>query len=120
APLEQIRVANDRHLDELYRRLDDYLLRVAQRAELIHPGLAEVQRTIEVVPGAELEEKRSDALILACVLSHSSNSQVPKRALLTGDEEDFSKDQVRVLLDQAGVKLFRSTEKVLGWARAST
>ncbi len=116
AELTQADLTNERLLSELFQRLDDYLSRVARRAELIPISSDVVDHGVRLVREAELD--RDDALILASILAHSQNSASINKAFLTGNIKDFEKDSVKALLADAGIKQFRSTHNALGWALA--
>ncbi len=93
-------------------------MRVADRAELIPISADVVRHEARIVHETELD--RDDALILASILSHSENQPGAKKAFLTGDIKDFLKQPVRVLLNNAGIKLLSSTENALGWTLERT
>ena len=112
--LTQADLTNTKLLSELFQRLDDYVVRVTERAELVPVSADVVRREVQIVNGTELD--RADALILASVLSHSEDQPEGKKAFLTGDIKDFLKQPVRVLLASAGIKLLSSSENALGWA----
>jgi len=116
ALLIEANLTNTKLLDECFQRLDDFLVRVARRAEMIPLSAEAVEHMVRLSHETELD--RDDALILACVLSHSKEHRSPQRAFLTGNIIDFDVGPVRSLLEDNGVKLFSSTEKVLGWASA--
>jgi predicted nucleic acid-binding protein len=116
--LAQADLTNTRLLSDLFQRLDDYVMRVADRAELIPISADVVRHEARIVHETELD--RDDALILASILSHSENQPGAKKAFLTGDIKDFLKQPVRVLLNNAGIKLLSSTENALGWTLERT
>ena len=117
APLMQAKLTNDRLHNEFDQRFDDFLVRVAHRADMIPLSANAVEDMVRL--HRETDLGRHDALILACVLSHSKGHQSSKRALLTGNIHDFDVGTVRSLLEQSEVKFFSSTERVLGWAAAA-
>jgi hypothetical protein len=94
--------------------LDDYLARIAGRADLIPISADVVYRELRLIKETELD--RDDALILASILSHAKTDASDKKAFLTKNVNDFQKQPVRDLLALAGLKLFSSTENLLGWA----
>jgi hypothetical protein len=119
AQLIQASLTNDKLLNKFVQRLDDFLVRVARRAELI-PLLSEaVELMVLLRHETETKLGRQDALILACIITHSKEHQSAKRAFLTGNIHDFDVGPVRSLLEDNGVKFFSSTDRVLGWASAA-
>jgi hypothetical protein len=111
-------LTNAELLSELFHRLDDYLMRLALRADLIPVSAAIIQEGVLLLPKTELD--RADALILASILEHSKSQTTTKKAFLTGNVNDFNKHAVRDILAREGVRLFASTERALGWAHAIT
>ena len=111
-------LSNDKLSSELLQRLDDYLLRVAIRAELIHVSLPILQHQLQLV--RETESDCDDALILSSIVDHSKGQTADKQAFLSGNINDFRKPAVKEVLADARVRLFSSTERVLGWAYAGT
>ena len=105
-------------LSELFQRLDYYLLRITERADLIPLGPDLIRSQQRLVLDAELD--RDDALILASILSHSQNVAVLKKAFLTANVKDFEKSPVRDLLADAGIKQFSSTTRTLAWTQVSS
>ena len=112
--LTQADLSNDRLLSELFQRLDEYLVRVANRADLIPVSLPVLQHELQLVRETELD--RDDALILASILAHSKNQPAGKQAFLSGNINDFQRPAVKEVLAEAKIRLFSSTERVLGWA----
>jgi hypothetical protein len=106
---------NAEFLSELFLRLDDYMLRLTRRAELIPLSEAVVLHQLKLSHETELD--RDDALILASILAHSRTDTVRSKAFLTSNINDFGKDDVSQLLLHSGIKHFRSTNRALGWAR---
>lgn len=106
---------NDEFLSELFFRLDDYVLRLIQRAELIPLSEAVILHQMQLSQETELD--RDDALILASILGHSKTDTVQNKAFLTGNINDFGKGDVSDLLLRSGIKHFRSTDLALGWTR---
>jgi hypothetical protein len=88
-------------LSELFQRLDDYLVRVARRAQLIPISAEIIQHQVQLSRATELD--RDDALILASILAHSKNNAT-RKAFLTGNFKDFEKEPVSALLVKAGIK----------------
>lgn len=117
AELTQADLTNARLLSELFQRLDDYLIRIAKRAELIPLTAEIIKRQVQLVRESELD--RDDALILASILSHSLSKREDKKAFLTGNFKDFATKRVSKLLAQVGIKQFSSTERALGWVKNS-
>jgi len=115
--LTQADLTNAELLSELFQRLDDYLIRVAERAELIPLNADLIRLQQRLILDGELD--RDDALILATILSHSQSAALSKRAFLTANVKDFEKGQVKDLLADAGIKQFSSTARALAWAQAS-
>lgn len=114
AQLIQANLTNDQLLNELFRRLDDTLLRVAKRAEMIPPSFETVEHMVQLQRDAELD--RADALILACILSDSKHRPSEKRAFVSGNIRDFNVEPVKSLLEQSSIKFFSSSERILKWA----
>ena len=114
--LTQADLTNAKLLSELFQRLDDYLVRVARRAQLIPISAEIIQHQVQLTRLTELD--RDDALILASILAHSKNNTVTRKAFLTGNFKDFEKEPVRLLLMEAGIKQFTSTDRVLRWIEA--
>ena len=106
---------NDEFLSELFSRLDDYVLRLIQRAELIPLSEAVILHQMQLSQETELD--RDDALILASILGHSKADTVQSKAFLSGNINDFGKRDVSDLLLRSGIKHFRSTDLALGWIR---
>jgi hypothetical protein len=102
---------NAEFLSELFNRLDDYILRLSHRVELIPLSGTIVRHQLR----QETELDRDDALILSSILAHSTTDTASSKAFLTGDINDFGKDEVRRLLLQSGIKHFSSTDRALGW-----
>lgn len=115
--LTQAHLTNTQLLSELFQRLDDYVIRIADRAELISISADTIREELRIVHETELD--RDDALILASILTHSRNQSVAKRGFLTGNIRDFLRQPIKDLINNAGIKLFSSTENVLGWALAT-
>lgn len=114
--LTQADLTNAELLSELFQRLDETLLGVANRAQLIPISAEIIQHQVQLSREAELD--RDDALILASILAHSKSETITRKAFLTGNFQDFEKEPVRLLLAEAGIKQFRSTGRVLGWIEA--
>jgi hypothetical protein len=114
--LTQADLTNARLLSELFQRLDDYLVRIAKRAQLIPISAEIIQHQVQLSRETELD--RDDALILASVLAHSKDNTLTKKGFLTGNFKDFEKEPVSALLAEAGIKQFNSTDRVLGWIGA--
>jgi hypothetical protein len=66
----------------------------------------------------EAELDRDDAIILASILAHSSTTGATRKAFVSGNVKDFEKEPVKQLIEQAGIKQFSTTERILLWARA--
>ncbi len=111
--LTQADLTNARLLSELFQRLDDYLVRIAHRAELIPLSTEIIQYHVQVARETELD--RDDALILASILTHSTSHSASNKAFLTGNVKDFEKEPVSTFLAQSGIKQFASTKRALGW-----
>ena len=111
-------LTNAQLLSELFQRLDSYLSRIAQRAELIPLSGEIIQQELKLISETELD--RDDALILASVVAHSKDVTAEKKAFLTANVRDFQKQPVRAILTKANLKLFNSTERVIEWALAVT
>lgn len=114
--LTQADLTNAELLSELFRRLDETLLWITNRAELIPISAEIIQHQVQLSRETELD--RDDALILASILAHAMNESIPKKALLTANFKDFEKEPVRLLLADAGIKQFSSTGRALGWIGA--
>lgn len=117
AQLIQANITNAKLLDELFQRLDDFLTRVARRAELIPISTAAVEHMVQLHRDTDLD--RDDALILACIFSHSTGQTSVPRAFLTGNVRDFDVEPVKTMIEGAGIKLFSSTDRLLQWAAAN-
>jgi len=89
AQLIQASLTNDRLLNEFVQRLDDFLVRVARRADLIPLSSEAVELMVLLRHETEPKLGRQDALILACILTHSREHQSVSRAFLTGNTKDF-------------------------------
>jgi len=113
AELIQANLTNAQLLNELFRRLDDLLLRVSKRAEMIPATFETVEHMVQLQRETELG--RADALILACILSDSKHPPSEKRAFLSGNIRDFDVEPVKNLLEQSGIKFFGSSDHVLKW-----
>ena len=113
--LSQADFTNVKFLSELFARLDNYILRLVQRAELIPLTQAVVLHQLQL--GQETKLDRDDALIFASILSHSKNDAVSNKAFLTGNVNDFGTDEVKQILVSAGIKQFKSTNRAIGWTR---
>jgi predicted nucleic acid-binding protein len=109
-------LTNAELLSELFQRLDETLLGIANRAQLIPISAEIIQHQIQLSRETELD--RADALILASILAHSKTESIARKAFLTGNFKDFGKEPVRLLLAEAGIKQFRSTGGALGWIDA--
>lgn len=116
AELVQAKLTNDKLLNELFKRLDNYLLSVVNRAELIPVSANIVKEMFQLAIETELD--RDDAIILASILAHSSTTTAIRKAFISGNVKDFDKEPVKQLLDQAGITQFSSTENIVLWARA--
>lgn len=114
--LTQADLTNAKLSSELFKRLDETLLGISNRAELIPMSAEIVQHQAQLFRETELD--RDDALILASILAHSKSESIPRKAFLTGNFKDFEKEPVRLLLAEAGIKQFSSTGRALGWIEA--
>ena len=114
--LTQADLTNAKLLSELFKRLDETLLAISNMAELIPISGKIIQHQSQLSRETELD--RDDALILATILAHSKSEPVARKAFLTGNFKDFEEEPVKLLLADAGIKQFRSTERVLGWIEA--
>jgi predicted nucleic acid-binding protein len=103
-------LTNAELLSELFQRLDETLLRIANRAQLIPVSAEIIQHQVQLSRETELD--RADALILASILAHSKSESIARKAFLTGNFKDFEKEPVRLLLAEAGIKQFG---RALGW-----
>jgi hypothetical protein len=114
--LTQADLTNARLLSELFSRLDNYLSKIGNRAELLATRADTIDSYTDLAVQTELD--RDDALILATILSHTGDERA-KRAFVTGNFKDFERPAVKYLLDNAGIKYFRSTERVLEWIESA-
>jgi predicted nucleic acid-binding protein len=114
--LTQADLTNAELLSELFQRLDETLLGIANRAQLIPISAEIIQHQVQLSRETELD--RDDALILASILAHSKSESIARKGFLTGNFKDFEKEPVRLLLAEAGIKQFRSTGGALGWVEA--
>lgn len=105
--LTQADLTNAELLSELFQRLDETLLGIANRAQLIPISAEIIQHQAQLSRKTELD--RDDALILASILAHSKSESTPRKAFLTANFKDFEKEPVRLLLAEAGIKQFSST-----------
>jgi hypothetical protein len=113
--LTQVDFTNAEFLSDLFHRLDTYLVRLAERAELIPLSNAVLLHQFQLRQQTELD--RDDALILASILDHSLTDTVSSKALLTGNIHDFRKKEVALLLRQNRMKHFSSSDQLLRWLR---
>jgi hypothetical protein len=113
AQLVQADLTNAQLLNNLFYRLDYYLLKIARRAELLPISARVVDSYSLIMMATELD--RDDALILASILAHGESNSRVDRAFLTGNFKDFESAPVRQMIKAAGIKQFRSTERVLRW-----
>jgi len=58
--------------------MDDYLIRIAKRAQLIPISAEIIQHQVQLSRATELD--RDDALILASILAHSKENTVARKA----------------------------------------
>ena len=109
--LIQANLTNAKLLNELFQRLDDFLVRVAARAEMIPLSAEIIHAMIRLQQETELD--RDDALILASIIADSKKRPPKTRAFLTGNFHDFEVEPVRNILEQNQIKLFPSSGSVL-------
>jgi hypothetical protein len=114
--LTQADLTNAKLSSELFKRLDETLLGISNRAELIPMAAEIVRHQAQLFRETELD--RDDALILASILAHAKSESTARKAFLTGNFKDFEKEPVRRLLAEAGIKQFSSTGRALGWLEA--
>jgi hypothetical protein len=110
--LAQADLTNAQLLSELFKRLDFYFSKLASRVELIPTTTASFDIYEKLLITTELD--RDDALILATILGHPVDESA-KRAFVTANFRDFEQPPVTDLLRGAGIKQFRTTERVLQW-----
>ena len=61
-----------------------------------------------------------DNLILHCVIGHARLHPIENKVFLSGNNNDFGKQEVQVALRDAGVKYFTRTEAFLGWLESQS
>ena len=110
--LQEAKLQNDALLDQLYKRLDGWLARAVERAELLHPTSTDVTLACDLALITEGE--RADLLILTLIVRHARTEPGTSKALLTGDRRFGGVAQSS--LDDAGVRIFHQAKSVLGWA----
>ena len=113
--LQEAKLANDRLLSVLYAGLETIIRLVVQHAELIHPDAGDARSALDFA--FKTGKERADMLIFSTVMFHAASQPDATKAFLSGDR-GFSDSILQPHLDGAGLKVFRSTEAVLGWARS--
>lgn len=75
--LTQADLTNAKLLSELFKRLDEILLAISHRAELIPISVEIIQHQAQLSRETELD--RDDALILASILNHSKSQLTARK-----------------------------------------
>ena len=122
--LEQSNLANKRRLNDIQNRLSqaiDQLLIKAEMITLTAEILREISETTLIKPETFLiKNDLMDNLILHCVIGHARLHPIENKVFLSGNNNDFGKQEVQVALRDAGVKYFTRTEAFLGWLESQS
>ena len=122
--LEQSNLANKRRLNDIQNRLSqaiDQLLIKAEMITLTAEILREISETTLIKPETFLiKNDLMDNLILHCVIAHARLHPIENKVFLSGNNNDFGKQEVQVALRDAGVKYFTRTEAFLGWLESQS
>lgn len=114
--LEQSRIENQQMLDDIKVRLFDALDQIAIKAEMIGLTGESLQNSLKTI---FIEKDLTDNLILHCILNHSSLYPTEDKVFLSGNNNDFGKQNVQEALHNAGVdKYFTRTQNFLGWLQS--
>ncbi len=112
--LRQARVENERLLKEVETRLFEALKQLATKAEMIALTLDMVQASLLTSPNLE----PTDKLILNCILNHARLHLTEVKVFISGNTNDFGKQEVQQALQDVGViQYFSSTQAFLNWLK---
>ncbi|MBD2567819.1 PIN domain-containing protein [Anabaena lutea] len=61
-----------------------------------------------------------DNLILQCILSHANQHHNKRKVFISGNTKDFGKENVKQILNSAGIEYFGNTKNFLGWLNSQS
>jgi hypothetical protein len=112
ARLEEARVLNGRLLGDVQDRLFGLIERCSTALDSIPVTAAILKDSATRM----IIEDPTDNLILVSILHHARQDATTDKALLTGNNKDFSTPNVRKELGAVGIQsYFRTAENLLGW-----
>jgi hypothetical protein len=117
--LEEAKIKNQARLNEINNRLFQVLEWASQNLELIQLKPDILSKSLQ----EELIADHTDNLILHCIIDHArtypNTSSDDKKILLTANSKDFGTPEIRIILQEVGIKYLPKTEDFLGLLRAT-
>jgi len=122
--LQQSYLLSDSRLNDIQNRLSQAIDQLLSKAEMITLStdiLREISETTLINPETFLiKNDLMDNLILHCVIAHAHFHPTENKVFLSGNNNDFGKQDVKRALHDAGVKYFICTEDFLGWLESQS
>lgn len=110
--LQQARLDNELLLKEIEARLVQSLNQLATKAEMIPLTADMLQEGLQ----SSLTNEPTDKLILSCILHHARSYPDEVKVFLSGNTNDFGKQEVREALRDIGIdNYFRNTQAFIDW-----
>ncbi|MEO6811084.1 MAG: hypothetical protein ABI353_18395 [Isosphaeraceae bacterium] len=115
--LHQARDANDSYFRSIDLRLSQVFEQLSRNIEWI--GLSpEALNECRTTPRIG---EMTDDLILSCILEHARSHREGHKAFLSGNTQDFGRQEIREALRESGVdRFFTTTHDALGWLASPT
>ncbi|HLO86848.1 MAG TPA: PIN domain-containing protein [Nostocaceae cyanobacterium] len=118
--LNEASIDTERLINDIQNRLFDTIDKLlTRRAELINLNSDLIRYSAETAifqPEIWLiKNDLMDNLILQCILEHSNSYPEAEKVFLSGNTNDFGKQEVQEALKNAGIRYSSKTKNFLGW-----
>ncbi|WP_199337886.1 PIN domain-containing protein [Nostoc sp. FACHB-280] len=122
--LEQVKILNVSLLNDIQGRLSNAIEIILEKAELIQLEQLIIQdiaqATIIQPETLPIQNDIIDNLILRSIIEHANSHNQSVKVFLSGNTNDFGKQEVKTALHNAGIKYFTQTQNFLGWLQSQT
>lgn len=117
--LQEAKIKNEARLNEINNRLVQVLEWATMNVELIQLEPDILSTSLQ----EQLIADQTDNLILHCILDHArtypNTSLDDKKILLTANSKDFGTPEIKIILQEVGIKYLTRTEEFLGWLQST-
>lgn len=117
--LGKARIDNERLINDIQNQLFDTIDQLINKAELINLNSNPIRyisaTAIFQVEALLIKNDIMDNSILQCIIEHSNLYPQAEKVFLSGNKNDFGKQEVREALSNAGIQYFITTKNFLGW-----